>query len=125
MNQISPPEITERPQRFTSHALVDVRKFKHLPFFAHSAVLLDLSVKGFKLEFTSDVTIGMGEHFWLNIPLTPLGIYAPARLLVQIECKWFDEKRFRIGGVFAPLTNNEQLIIEQVVDALKDRERKT
>lgn len=110
-----------RPARITSHALVEVRKFKHLPFFAQSAVLLDISLAGFKLEFTGETTVKPGTQYWLSIPLRPLGIYSPERLICQGECRWFDSQRFRIGGVFMALSKTERLIVEQVLGALKER----
>lgn len=112
---------TDRENRYASHALVELRRFKHLPFKVHSAVLLDISLGGFKAEFTGDVQSKPGDRFWLNIPLTPLGIFAPARLLCRGECRWFDEKRFRVGGVFTHLTKTERHILEQVIDTLKKR----
>ena len=67
----------QRAHRYISHALVEVRRFKLLPFFCDSAVLLDISASGFKLEFTGEVKVSPGNQYWLNIPLSPLGIYAP------------------------------------------------
>jgi hypothetical protein len=101
--------------------LVEVRRFKHFPFFADSAVLLDLSMAGFKLEFTGEVEAKPGMQYWLNIPLRPLGIYSPAKLLCKAECRWFDQNRFRIGGVFVSLSKSDRHILEQVLDSLKER----
>jgi len=118
-------EVTEdsvvRPARFTSHALAEVRKFKFLPVFCYSAVLLDISLGGFKLEFTGDVQATPGSQYWLSIPLSPLGIYAPSRLMCRAEVRWFDSKRHRIGGVFMEISKKEQLIIEQIIDSLRKR----
>ncbi len=110
-----------RPTRVTSHALVEVRKFKSLPFFCHSAVLLDISTGGFKLEFTGEVRSKPGSQYWLNVPLQPLGIYSPAYLMCKCEVRWFDDQRFRIGGVFMNATKTDRMIIEQVVDVLKNK----
>lgn len=110
-----------RDSRYSSHALVEIRKFKHLPFAIKSAVLLDISAGGFKVEFTGESNVKPGDQFWLSIPLTPLGIYAPARLACQGECRWFDSKRYRLGGVFMQLSKTEQLIIDQVLTTLKQR----
>lgn len=110
-----------REPRITSHALVDVKKFKHLPFFTESAVLLDLSVAGFKLEFTGEVESKPGVQYWLSIPLRPLGITSPNKLMCRAECRWFDESRFRIGGVFVNLTKADRLILEQVLEALRSK----
>lgn len=110
-----------RADRFTSHALVEVRKFKKLPLFCHSAVLLDLSLSGFKIEFTSEVKAEPGERYWLNIPLGPLGIYAPKKILVQAESRWFDQQRCRIGGVFLELSKREKIILEQIIESINNR----
>lgn len=112
---------TDRQNRYQSHALVEIRRFKHLPFGVHSAVLLDLSLGGFKAEFTGDVKAKPGDRFWLNILLSPLGIFAPTRLLCSVECRWFDDKRLRVGGVFTQLTKTDSHILEAVISVLKDR----
>jgi PilZ domain len=115
------PELNARAVRYASHTLVEVRRFKHLPFGIHSAVLLDISLGGFKFEFTSENQSKPGQQFWISIPMAPLGIYAPSRLLLRGECRWFDPKAFRIGGVFMDLTKTDKLILEQVVETLKQR----
>ena len=117
------PNKTRQKQRYISHSLVEVRRFKHLPFFCHSAVLLDVSLEGFKIEFTGENTAHPGSQYWLHIPLTPMGIYAPKRLICKTECRWFDESRFRMGGTFIHLDKVEQLIIEQVIESLKNQEQ--
>lgn len=111
----------KRQERFVSHALVEVRKFKWLPFGVHSAVLLDISLQGFKLEFTGETISTIGEKYWLNIPLSPLGIFSPSHLICQTECRWFDQNRFRLGGVFVSLDKNQRLIIDQIINSLQDR----
>ncbi|MEZ4744113.1 MAG: PilZ domain-containing protein [Bdellovibrionota bacterium] len=111
----------DRQERFPSHALVEVKKFRWLPFGTQSAVLLDISERGFKIEFTGEATINPGDKFYLNIPLSPLGIQGPAKLYCQAECKWFDGDRFRFGGVFISLTATDISIISQIVETLKER----
>lgn len=120
-SKMDDPTVKERAQRYISHALVEVKRYKHLPLFCYSAVLLDISVGGFKLEFTGEIEVAPGNQYWLNIPLSPLGIYAPKRLLCKCECRWFDKSRFRMGGTFAELTKTDHLLIEQVVSSLKSR----
>lgn len=110
-----------RTQRFESHALIEVRRFKHLPFAVHSAVLLDISLGGFKFEFTGEVTKHPGEQFWIHIPLVPLGISIPSRFVSRGECRWFDGKRFRVGGIFTDLSRTEQIIVEQIIETLQER----
>lgn len=113
--------IVKRENRYPSHALVEMRKFRFLPFCIHSAVLLDISAGGFKVEFTGEVRTRPGEQFWLAVPLAPLGIFAPSRLICRGECRWFDEKRFRVGGVFMQLTKIERHIIDQIIESLRLR----
>jgi hypothetical protein len=115
------PDLQTRPIRYASHTLVEVRRFKHLPFGINSAVLLDISLGGFKFEFTSETRSKPGQQFWISVPLAPMGIYAPSRLLLRGECRWFDAKNFRIGGVFTNIPKTDKLILEQVVETLKQR----
>lgn len=111
-------EYYSRPPRIISHALVEVKKYKYLPFKCYSGVLLDISLAGFKLEFTSEVKAKPSNKYWLKIPLSPLGIWAPKYLIIQVECRWFDEKRYRMGGVFICINKQQRLIIEQIIDSL-------
>ena len=110
-----------RDRRYISHALVEVRKFKLLPFYCDSAVLLDISIGGFKLEFTGEVKVSPGSQYWLIIPLSPLGIFAPKKLVCRSEVRWFDDSRYRIGGTFINLSKTDQVVIEQIVSSLKGR----
>lgn len=114
-------ESTARPDRYTSHALVEVRRFRRLPLFCQSAVLLDISISGFKIEFTSEHIVEPGSRYWLNIPLSPLGIYAPRRLNLLGESRWFDQNRFRIGGVFLDLTKRDKIVLEQIIETIHSR----
>ena len=109
----------DRPERYVSHALVEVRRFKHLPLFVHSAILLDISIAGFKLEFTAEIKVNRGEIYWLHVPLTPLGIFAPKRIICQSEVRWFEEKNYRMGGVFINLSKTDRLIIDQAIETLR------
>lgn len=121
MNQSSNSSSHKNPrqERFISHALVDVRKFRNLPFFCYSAVLLDVSLSGYKLEFTSEIQVSPGDQFWLSIPLSPLGINAPKRFVGRAECKWFDPQKYRMGGVFTTLEKSQEQILSQVVEVLQ------
>jgi hypothetical protein len=113
--------ISVRERRYISHALVEIRKFKHWPFGIKSAVLLDISLNGFKMEYTSEVTSKPGELIWLNIPLNPVGIFSPSHLMIRGECRWFDKSRFRVGGIFLELTKSDKMIVEQIVETVRSR----
>ena len=110
-------------ERYFSHSLVELRKFKHLPFFCYSAVLLDMSLGGFKVEFTTEKISRPGDQFWLVIHLPPLGIYVPKKITCKIECRWFDDNRFRMGGTFISLNKLETMIIEQVIETLRRKDQ--
>lgn len=114
-------EMGSREQRFLSHSLVEIRKFKTIPLFCHSAILLDISAGGFKLELTGEIKIENGSNFWLFIPLTPLGIYSPKNLSCRCESRWFDTKNYRIGGTFLELSEYERKVIEQIILGLEKR----
>lgn len=108
----------KRQKRVSSHALIEIRKYKYLPFICHSGVLLDISVGGFKMEFTGEVLVTPGQTYWINIPLSPLKIYAPKKLQCKVEVRWFDALRFRIGGIFLDLNRTDALLIDQIVSSL-------
>lgn len=120
-NSLKEPITKPRAKRYVSHALVEIRRFRWLPFFCQSAVLLDISSSGFKLEFTGEVSTAPGAQYWLNIPLGPLGIPVPTRFICRCECRWFDPQRFRIGGTFLNMTSTDIMLIEQIVASLKTR----
>ena len=110
-----------REVRYRSHALIEMKKFKLLPFFAFSGVLLDMSLSGLKVDLTKAADVKPGNQFWLQIPLSPLGIFAPSKLLCKIECRWYDPNKFRLGGVFLDLTRTERLIIDQIITTLDEK----
>ncbi len=114
--------LEKRDQRLTSHALVEVRRFRWLPFFVESAVLLDLSLGGFKLEFTSESEAQVGQFYWLHIPLRPLGIATRERFDCRVECRWFDEARFRMGGIFIELQETEKLLLKEILETLEGKQ---
>ena len=113
--------IINRADRYISHALVELKKYKNLPFGAHSAILLDISLSGFKIEFTGDTKVKPGEFYWLQIPLAPLGIMAPSKFECKTEVKWFDENKFRVGGTFNKLKESEKVIIDQIFEQLRSK----
>ncbi len=110
-----------RPERFVSHALVELRKYRHFPFFIQSGILLDMSISGFKAEFTANsANVKLGDTMWMHIPLMPLGIRGLKDLDCKIEIKWFDPKSARIGGVFVQMDPLTQMTVEQIISRLRD-----
>lgn len=115
------PVIQNRAKRFLSHTLVELRQFKMLPIFCYSAVVLDISSGGFKLEFTGETVSVPGKRYWLHIPLAPLGISSPRTFSCLCECRWFDPKRFRMGGSFVNPSEHDVQLIEQIMNSIKTR----
>ena len=114
-----------RPERFISHALVELRKWRRLPFFVQSGILLDMSTAGFKAEFTANqVNCKIGDRLWMHIPLQPLGLRGMKDLECQIEVRWFDQATSRIGGVFMSLNPTAQMIVDQIVQRLRENGNK-
>jgi hypothetical protein len=111
-----------RATRFESHALVDVRLQAWNPFSVESAVLLDLSNQGYKMEFVNPIkNIRPGTTLYMFIPLAPFGILAPTRLKLKIIVKWFDAREYRAGGVFIAPTSEQIHILDKVLHFLTQK----
>jgi len=108
-----------RAERVISHALVEMRPYRWLPFGIKSAVLLDLSSSGFKAEFTGAVQCKTGDRFFMHIPLMPFGIKAPSSISCAVIVKWFDPQKMRIGGIFDSVTNTNQVYLDQIIAKVK------
>lgn len=106
--------VRERAPRFESHALVEV-KTGWLPTSVASAVLLDLSVQGFKIEFVNPVKIKAGEKLTMSIPLAPFQILSPAKLKMKIDVKWFDPRQMRCGGIFINMKDEHRYLLERIL----------
>lgn len=115
------PVLQNRAKRFLSHTLVELRQWKKIPFFCYSAVVLDISTGGFKLEFTGETVSVPGKRYWLHVPLAPLGIPSPKYFSCLCECRWFDPKRYRMGGSFVNLSPEDLKLIELMMNSIKTR----
>lgn len=110
--------VIKRAKRIESHALVDVKMSSWNPLSVASAVLLDLSWQGFKLEFVNSVKIKPGTNLTMNIPLSSFGILAPAKLKLKIQVKWYDARMLRAGGIFEPESHEQDYLIQKIIDVL-------
>jgi len=108
----------KRAKRIESHALIDVKMSSWNPLSVASAVLLDLSWQGFKLEFVNSVKIKPGTNLTMNIPLASFGILAPAKLKLKIQVKWYDARMLRAGGIFEPESHEQDYLIQKIIDVL-------
>lgn len=108
----------ERPDRFFSHAAIEVRKVRWLPIFCQSGILLDISPGGFKIEVMGEARQQVGERFWIRIPLIAFGIQDLENLDLLSEAKWVDKEKCRLGGIFVDIDVQSRETIERIVARL-------
>lgn len=109
---------SKRAKRIESHALVDVKMSAWNPLAVSSAVLLDLSWQGFKIEFVNPVKLKPGARLTMTVPLSSFGILAPAKLKLKIQVKWYDARMLRAGGIFEPESHEQDYLIQKIIDVL-------
>jgi hypothetical protein len=112
-----------RLARVTSHALVDVKTNRWNPFSKLSAVLLDVTLMGFKIEFIENVSLAKNSELSFLIPLAPFEIYEQVTLKLRGHIKWFDPDSMRAGGVFVAPQAREEQILNQIIAFLRAKER--
>lgn len=103
-----------RAPRFESHALVEVKTGWN-PFSTASAVLLDLSVGGFKIEFVNPVKLKTNVPMTMTIPLSPFQIMSPPKLKLKVVMKWFDPAQLRAGGVFVEIQDSQRYLFDRIL----------
>ena len=108
-------------QRLLSHTVIDVRPFRHLPLFTQSSHLLDISSGGLLLEFITVPRVIEGKKYWMIGHLSPLGINDVHQLRCYLECRWVDDKKCRVGGLFVDLDAQSQRIIELVIQRIREK----
>ena len=111
----------KRAERVMSHALVELRPRKWWPFGVKSAVLLDISATGFKIELTGACKIDLQSRYWMTIPLGPFGMASPPSIQVAVTVRWFDEVKMRVGGTFEKIQDSASLYMDKIVDAVKEQ----
>lgn len=108
----------QRPDRFFSHAVIEVRRSRWLPFFFHSGILLDLSEGGFKVEIMGSFKFRPQDQLWLRLPLAGFGIRDLQKIDLHSEVKWVDETNSRIGGIFTALDEDQKSVINRILESL-------
>lgn len=114
-------DFVERSERINSHTVIEVRSSTWWPFGVKSGVLLDISESGCKIELEQEGKYTLGSTYWMVLPLLPLGIFRPKVLKIQIEIRWYDPSRIRLGAVFVSSSTEQKRIIEQIFDNLKNK----
>ncbi len=112
----------KRERRYFSHASADVKTSSWNPFSRSSAVLLDISQHGFKIELKGSKTLKAAQAFWLRIKLSSFDINTPKFLEAYVTTVWFDKVSNTGGGVFSDLTKEKEDIIDRVLDYLQENQ---
>ena len=108
-------------QRLLSHTIIDVRPFRSLPLFTQSSHLLDISNGGVLLEFITVPRITEGKKYWMIGHLTPLGINDVHQLQCYLQCRWVDDNKCRVGGLFVDLDEQNRRIVELVLQRIREK----
>jgi len=113
----SSSDIGRNTKRFDSHNLVEVSLSKWNFLNTESAVLLDISETGCKIEFVSNIKpLKKGDVIILSILLSPFNIFAPNKLKLKFMIKWFDTKTLRSGGIFISVEKEQIIILDQIIN---------
>lgn len=114
-----------RNPRYESHALVEIRTSRWNPFVVESAVLIDISWDGFKVEFVGPVK-ELKPKNWIrmSVPLAPFGVTHPNMLKLECELRWFDARNFRCGGVFMQTSNENKILLEKIITFVAQKKHK-
>jgi hypothetical protein len=118
--QIQASPASPRSERVISHALVDVRRWSWWPFGVQSAVLLDLSQSGFKIEFTGSARCAVDDDRVMQIPLAPFGIQSPSHISCNVRIRWFDAAKMRVGGTFEEMDPATRVYLDKIIEHVKN-----
>jgi hypothetical protein len=118
-SSLSPKRMVDRSRRLSSHALVDIKTNRWNPFSRHSAVLLDLSSVGFKVEFINTINLAKGTTLFFRLPLAPFKIDTPTNLRLTGTVVWFDARTMRAGGTFSPPKPQMEQALQKVIERLQ------
>ncbi|MCY4380511.1 MAG: PilZ domain-containing protein [Proteobacteria bacterium] len=119
-------QLTRKNHRVRSHILAELKKYRWLPFFStYSGIVLDISASGLKLAFSGEVDVKPHSRYTIRIPLAGLGIEGSEVFESSFEVKWFDQKSYRLGGLFISITQDQKSILDRIIEALKARNHKT
>ena len=121
MDHSSEPATKERSERVMSHALVELRRSNWWPFGVKSAVLLDLSQTGFKIELTGPADIELESVLLLTIPLRPFGVASPPSIQISVQVKWFQNTKQRLGGTFVNVNPSDKLFLDTIIAFVQEQ----
>ncbi len=115
---MSKEEQIERAPRVFAHAVATIKANKWNPLGGWSAILLDISAGGCKLELVEGAGFKEGKKYYVDIPLASFNIDEPHALKLYGEVMWYNDKRLRIGFRFIGAKQSDVDMINYILDNL-------
>ncbi|MCY4444247.1 MAG: PilZ domain-containing protein [Proteobacteria bacterium] len=105
--------------RHRTYILAELKKYRWVPLLStYSGVVLDISEAGVKVAFSGNVDVKPYSHYFVRIPLSPLGISKPRFFECKLEVKWFDQRNFRLGGLFINISDVQKSLLAKMVESV-------
>ena len=115
---MSNEEQVKRAPRVFAHAIATIKANNWNPLGGWSAIVLDLSAGGCKLELVEGNKFKEGKKYYLDIPLASFNVSEPNSLKLYGEVMWYNDKRLRIGFRFIEPKREQVDIINHILDNL-------
>ncbi len=115
------PKIPKRREpRYETAIVAEVFTNRWNPLISKRVVVLDLSWKGFKLEFIAKdkLNIRTGKSLSLRLPIDQFNISNVKYLKIDIVVKWCDKELKRIGGVLIHPKGEKAIILGNLIQKL-------
>ncbi|KAB8041007.1 hypothetical protein GCL60_03475 [Silvanigrella paludirubra] len=115
------PKIPKRREpRYETAIVAEVFTNRWNPLISKRVVVLDLSWKGFKLEFIAKdkLNIKTGKSLSLRLPIDQFNISNVKYLKIDIVVKWCDKELKRIGGVLIHPKGEKAIILGNLIQKL-------
>jgi len=115
------PKIPKRREpRYETAIVAEVFTNRWNPLVSKRVVVLDLSWKGFKLEFIAKdkLNIRTGKSLSLRLPIDQFNISNVKYLKIDIVVKWCDKELKRIGGVLIHPKGEKAIILGNLIQKL-------
>lgn len=118
MTQPKTPKRSE--PRYKTALIAEVFMNKWNPISKKKAIILDLSWKGFKVEFINErnLNIKNGSSLSIRIPITQFNISSLKFLKLDIIVKWWDKELRRAGGIFVHPKDEKAIILGNLIQKL-------
>ncbi|MBX9837771.1 MAG: hypothetical protein K2X69_05560 [Silvanigrellaceae bacterium] len=115
------PKIPKRREpRYETAIVAEIFTNRWNPLISKRVVVLDLSWKGFKLEFIAKdkLNIKTGKSLSLRLPIDQFNISNVKYLKIDIVVKWCDKELKRIGGVLIHPKGEKAIILGNLIQKL-------